>query len=223
MREQGERHLHKRIAEPTREASPSGATHRLGSRLTTRRHQEARLAPHLIDRKLVAEALQLAVGGGHHLQADRRRPLCPAVVLVVFRRIMGWLASAATVRPNVWSDASATLCYADGRSLVALVSIADLRESHRGAALLGASRGIFTFLTHCFASYAYRSENAGAATATVVATSASTLMQVRSLARVELEGSIREVCGTSLNAAVATPPRSARCSQSFKTASPRQD
>ncbi|WP_164706338.1 hypothetical protein [Methylobacterium sp. XJLW] len=48
----------------------------------------------------------------------------------------------------MWSDASATLCYADGRPLVARVSIADLRESHRGAALLGDSRGLFTFLTH---------------------------------------------------------------------------
>lgn len=179
--------------------------------MTTRHNREARPAPDLVDRKLVAEP-QPAVGGKHHLHADRRRPLYVAVVLVTFSRIMGLLTSASTVRPNVWSDASATLCYEDGRPLVAAGFIAGLRASHGGAALLRASRGLLTFLTYRFESYAYRGGSVGAATATVVATSASTLIQVGSPAEVEPEGRIRRVCGTPLNAADPIPPRSAPCS-----------
>ncbi|WP_267361518.1 MULTISPECIES: transposase [unclassified Methylobacterium] len=56
----------------------------------------------------------------------------------------------------------------DGCLLMAGVSTADLNDSHGGTALLRASRGLFTFLTYCFADRAYRGERVGMATAIVV-------------------------------------------------------
>ena len=56
LREQGERHSRKRIARLMRETGLVGASHRRGGPTTTRRDQEARPAPDLVDRNFVAAA-----------------------------------------------------------------------------------------------------------------------------------------------------------------------
>ncbi|EHP71492.1 IS3 family transposase, partial [Methylorubrum extorquens] len=56
LREQGERHSRKRIARLMREAGLVGASHRRGGPITTRRDQEVRPAPDLVDRNFAAQA-----------------------------------------------------------------------------------------------------------------------------------------------------------------------
>jgi len=56
LRAEGERHGQKRIARLMREAGLVGASHRRGGLVTTRRDQEARPAPDLVDRNFTADA-----------------------------------------------------------------------------------------------------------------------------------------------------------------------
>ncbi len=56
LREAGERHSRKRIARLMRQAGLVGACHRRGGPVTTRREQEPRPAPDLVDRRFTAEA-----------------------------------------------------------------------------------------------------------------------------------------------------------------------
>ena len=56
LRGLGERHSRKRIARLMRQAGLVGASHRRGGPVRTRRDQEARPAPDLVDRNFVAEA-----------------------------------------------------------------------------------------------------------------------------------------------------------------------
>ena len=65
----------------------------------------------------------------------------------------------------------------DGRLLVAAVFPVDLRYSHDGVALLRVSRGLWLFLTHCFADRAYRGKRVGSATAITLKRRAGTRLE----------------------------------------------
>jgi putative transposase len=104
-REQGERHSRKRIARLMREAGLVGANHRRGGPTTTRRDQEARPAPDLVDRNFVAAAPnQLWVADITYVPTAAGF-LYLAVVLDAFsRRIVGW-AMANHLRSELVLDA----------------------------------------------------------------------------------------------------------------------
>lgn len=90
-REQGERHSRKRIARLMREARLVGANHRRGGPVTTRRDQEARPAPDLVDRNFVAEAPNRLWVADITYVPTAAGFLYLAVVLDAFsRRIVGW-------------------------------------------------------------------------------------------------------------------------------------
>ncbi len=91
LRAQGERHGRKRIARLMRVAGLVGACHRKGGPTTTRRDQEARPAPDLVDRNFKAQAPdQLWVADITYVPTMSGF-LYLAVVLDVFsRRIVGW-------------------------------------------------------------------------------------------------------------------------------------
>ena len=91
LREQGERHSRKRIARLMREAGLVGASHRRGGPVTTRRNQEARPAPDLVDRNFVAEAPNRLWVADITYVPTAAGFLYLAVVLDAFsRRIVGW-------------------------------------------------------------------------------------------------------------------------------------
>ena len=91
LRSAGERHSRKRIARLMREAGLVGASHRRGGPVTTRRDQEARPAPDLVDRDFTAAAPnQLWVADITFIRTAAGF-LCLAVVLdALSRRIVGW-------------------------------------------------------------------------------------------------------------------------------------
>ena len=91
LQARGERHGRKRIARLMREAGLVGACHRKGGPTTTRRDQEARPAPDLVDRNFKAQAPdQLWVADITYVPTMNGF-LYLAVVLDVFsRRIVGW-------------------------------------------------------------------------------------------------------------------------------------
>ncbi|KQP69876.1 transposase [Methylobacterium sp. Leaf112] len=105
LREQGERHSRKRIARLMREAGLVGASHRRGGSVTTRRDQEARPAPDLVDRNFAAAAPnQLWVADITYVPTAAGF-LYLAVVLDAFsRRIVGW-AMANHLRSELVLDA----------------------------------------------------------------------------------------------------------------------
>lgn len=91
LREQGERHSRKRIARLMREAGLVGASHRRGGPVTTRRDQEARPAPDLVDRNFVAEAPNRLWVADITYVPTAAGFLYLAVILDAFsRRIVGW-------------------------------------------------------------------------------------------------------------------------------------
>jgi putative transposase len=91
LRGLGERHGRKRIARLMREAGLVGASHRRGGPVTTRRDQEARSAPDLVDRDFTAAGPnQLWVADITYVPTAAGF-LYLAVVLDAFsRRIVGW-------------------------------------------------------------------------------------------------------------------------------------
>ena len=91
LRGLGERHGRKRIARLMREAGLVGASHRRGGPVTTRRDQEARPAPDLVDRDFTAAGPnQLWVADITYVPTAAGF-LYLAVVLDAFsRRIVGW-------------------------------------------------------------------------------------------------------------------------------------
>ncbi len=91
LRGLGERHGRKRIARLMREAGLVGASHRRGGPVTTRRDQEARSAPDLVDRDFTAAGPnQLWVADITYVPTAAGF-LYLAVVLAAFsRRIVGW-------------------------------------------------------------------------------------------------------------------------------------
>lgn len=91
LRDQGEAHSRKRIARLMRRAGLVGACHRRGGPVTTRRDQEARPAPDLVDRSFTAdEPNRLWVADITYIPT-RAGFLYLAIVLDAFsRRIVGW-------------------------------------------------------------------------------------------------------------------------------------
>ena len=91
LRDQGEAHSRKRIARLMRQAGLVGACHRRGGPVTTRRDQEARPAPDLVDRSFTAdEPNRLWVADITYIPT-RAGFLYLAIVLDAFsRRIIGW-------------------------------------------------------------------------------------------------------------------------------------
>ncbi len=91
LRDQGEAHSRKRIARLMRRAGLVGACHRRGGPVTTRRDQEARPAPDLVDRSFAAdEPNRLWVADITYIPT-RAGFLYLAIVLDAFsRRIVGW-------------------------------------------------------------------------------------------------------------------------------------
>ncbi|MBK3412738.1 IS3 family transposase, partial [Methylobacterium sp. IIF1SW-B5] len=91
LRDQGEAHSRKRIARLMRQAGLVGACHRRGGPVTTRRDQEARPAPDLVDRSFAAdEPNRLWVADITYIPT-RAGFLYLAIVLDAFsRRIVGW-------------------------------------------------------------------------------------------------------------------------------------
>ncbi len=91
LRDQGEAHSRKRIARLMRQAGLVGACHRRGGPVTTRRDQEARPAPDLVDRSFAAdEPNRLWVADITYIPT-RAGFLYLAIVLDTFsRRIVGW-------------------------------------------------------------------------------------------------------------------------------------
>jgi putative transposase len=105
LREQGERHSRKRIARLMREAGLIGASHRRGGPVTTRRDQEVRPAPDLVDRNFVAEAPNRLWVADITYVPTAAGFLYLAVVLDAFsRRIVGW-AMAGHLRSELVLDA----------------------------------------------------------------------------------------------------------------------
>lgn len=105
LREQGEHHSRKRIARLMREAGLVGASHRRGGPVTTRRDQEARPAPDLVDRNFVAEAPSRLWVADITYVPTASGFLYLAVVLDAFsRRIVGW-AMANHLRAELVLDA----------------------------------------------------------------------------------------------------------------------
>jgi putative transposase len=91
LREAGERHSRKRIARLMREAGLVGASHRRGGPVTTRRDQEARPAPDLVDRDFTAEAPNQLWVADITFVPTAAGFIYLAVVLDAFsRKIVGW-------------------------------------------------------------------------------------------------------------------------------------
>ncbi len=91
LQAQGERHGRKRIARLMRVAGLVGACHRRGGPTTTRRDQEARPAPDLVDRNFRAQAPDRLWVADITYVPTMSGFLYLAVVLDVFsRRIVGW-------------------------------------------------------------------------------------------------------------------------------------
>jgi putative transposase len=105
LREQGKRHSRKRIARLMREAGLVGASHRPGGPVTTRRDQEARPAPGLVDRNFVAEAPNRLWVADITYVPTAAGFLYLAVVLDAFSwRIVGW-AMTSHLRSELVLDA----------------------------------------------------------------------------------------------------------------------
>lgn len=105
LRDAGERHGRKRIARLMREAGLVGASHRRGGPVTTRRDQEARPAPDLVDRNFTADAPNLLWVADITFVPTAAGFIYLAVVLDAFsRRIVGW-AMANHLRTELVLDA----------------------------------------------------------------------------------------------------------------------
>jgi putative transposase len=91
LRSAGQRHSRKRIARLMREAGLAGASHRRGGPVTTRRDDEARPAPDLVDRNFTAAAPNRLWVGDITYVPTAAGFVYLAVVLDAFsRRIVGW-------------------------------------------------------------------------------------------------------------------------------------
>ena len=105
LHETGERHSRKRIARLMREAGLVGACHRRGGPVTTRRDQEVRPAPDLVDRNFTAEAPNQLWVADITFVPTAAGFLYLAVVLDVFsRKVVGW-AMANRLRTELVLDA----------------------------------------------------------------------------------------------------------------------
>ena len=105
LREAGERHGRKRIARLMRRAGLVGSSHRRGGPVTTRRAQEVRPAPDLVDRHFTAEGPNQLWVADITFVPTAAGFLYLAVVLDVFsRRIVGW-AMANHLRTELVLDA----------------------------------------------------------------------------------------------------------------------
>jgi len=105
LRSAGQRHSRKRIARLMREAGLAGASHRRGGPVTTRRDDEARPAPDLVDRNFTADAPNRLWGGDITYVPTAAGFVYLAVVLDAFsRRIVGW-AMANHLRTELVLDA----------------------------------------------------------------------------------------------------------------------
>ena len=105
LRAQGERHGRKRIARLMREAGLVGASRRRGGITTTRRDQDARPAPDLVDRNFVASAPnQLWVTDITHVPTASGFLYLVMVLDAWSRRVVGW-AMADHLRAELVLDA----------------------------------------------------------------------------------------------------------------------
>jgi putative transposase len=105
LRGAGQRHSRKRIARLMREAGLAGASHRRGGPVTTRRDDEARPAPDLVDRNFTADAPNRLWVGDITYVPTAAGFVYLAVVLDAFsRRIVGW-AMANHLRTELVLDA----------------------------------------------------------------------------------------------------------------------
>lgn len=105
LRGAGQRHSRKRIARLMREAGLAGASHRRGGPVTTRRDDEARPAPDLVDRNFTAAAPNRLWVGDITYMPTAAGFVYLAVVLDAFsRRIVGW-AMANHLRTELVLDA----------------------------------------------------------------------------------------------------------------------
>ena len=105
LRGLGERHSRKRIARLMREAGLAGASHRRGGPVTTRRDQEARPAPDLVDRNFAAKAPNQLWVADITFVPTAAGFLYLAVVLDAWSRgIVGW-AMADHLRTELVVDA----------------------------------------------------------------------------------------------------------------------
>ena len=105
LRSAGQRHSRKRIAQLMREAGLAGASHRRGGPVTTRRDDEARPAPDLVDRNFTAAAPNRLWVGDITYVPTAAGFVYLAVVLDAFsRRIVGW-AMANHLRTELVLDA----------------------------------------------------------------------------------------------------------------------
>jgi len=105
LRGAGQRHSRKRIARLMREAGLAGASHRRGGPVTTRRDDEARPAPDLVDRNFTADAPNRLWVGDITYVPTAAGFIYLAVVLDAFsRRVVGW-AMANHLRTELVLDA----------------------------------------------------------------------------------------------------------------------
>ena len=105
LRNAGERHSRKRIARLMREAGLVGASHRRGGPVTTRRDQEERPAPDLVDRDFTAEAPnQLWVADITYVPSAAGFVYLAVVLDAFSRRVVGW-AMANHLRTDLVLDA----------------------------------------------------------------------------------------------------------------------
>jgi len=105
LRGAGERHSRKRIARLMREAGLVGASHRRGGPVTTRRDDEARPAPDLVERNFTADAPNRLWVGDITYVPTAAGFVYLAVVLDAFsRRVVGW-AMANHLRTELVLDA----------------------------------------------------------------------------------------------------------------------
>lgn len=105
LRGAGKRHSRKRIARLMREAGLVGASHRRGGPVTTRRDNQARPAPDLVDRHFTADAPNRLWVGDITYVPTAAGFVYLAVVLDAFsRRVVGW-AMANHLRTELVLDA----------------------------------------------------------------------------------------------------------------------
>ena len=105
LRAEGERHSRKRVARLMREAGLVGASHRRGGPVTTRRDQEARPAPDLVDRNFSASGPnQLWVADITYIPTAAGFLYLAVVLDVWSRRVVGW-AMASNLRAELVLDA----------------------------------------------------------------------------------------------------------------------
>ena len=105
LRAGGEKHGRKRIARLMREAGLVGASRRRGGVATTRRDQDARPAPDLVDRDFTAKSPNQLWGGDITFVPTASGFLCLAVVLDAWSRtVVGW-AMANHLRAELVVDA----------------------------------------------------------------------------------------------------------------------